>query len=303
MIAAGVDLGGTKIETQIFDASWSVVHRQRVETPKTYDALVAALAAQIDWATAHAGTAIPIGIGAAGLLNPDTGLAVTANICASGRPLQHDIEAAAGRSILYMNDCRALALSEAIFGAGRGHSVVAGLILGTGVGGGLAIDGHLMPSGRSTSGEFGHTSAPAHLVAAHNLPILRCGCGRMGCIETLISGPGLERVAKTITGQTMTTHDVAVQRHADLKVAEVWEVWVSLVADLILTLSRTADPDCVVIGGGLSQMDGMAEAISAALSNEQFDDFAVPQIVIAQGGDTSGARGAAYAATQGVAHD
>lgn len=300
MTSAGIDLGGTKIETQIFDANWSKVNSQRVPTPKDYDDLVQVLADQIRWAEAQGGAGLPIGIGAAGLLNPRNGLAVTANICADGRPLLLDIEAAVGRSVHYMNDCRALVLSEATFGAGRGHRTVAGLILGTGVGGGLTVDGQLLPSGRQTSGEFGHTSAPAHLVAEHGLPIWRCGCGRMGCIETLIAGSGLERIAALTTGKTMTTHEVAAARHNSDAVAQAWDIWIALVSDLLITLARTADPDCIVIGGGLSQIDGLASDLTEALRDTQFAGFDIPQIAIAQGGDSSGARGAAYAAAMGV---
>ena len=302
MIAAGIDLGGTKIETQLFDETWGKVASQRVATPKSYEALVTALADQIAWAQANAGQSVPIGIGAAGLLNPRTGLAVTANICADGKPFLADIEAAVGRKVHYMNDCRALVLSEATFGAGRGHHTVAGLILGTGVGGGLTIDGQLMPSGRQTSGEFGHTSAPAHLVDAYGLPVVKCGCGRMGCIETLIAGAGLERIAHTVTGKPWTTRDIATRRSTDNDAAKAWAIWVDLVADLIVTLSRTSDPDCVVIGGGLSQMDGLADDLTQAVRRDQFADFGVPSILIAEGGDTSGARGAAYAAVQQVSH-
>ncbi len=302
MIAAGIDLGGTKIETQLFDASWTKCASQRVETPKDYDALVAALADQIRWAEAQAGAGIPIGIGAAGLLNPATGLAVTANICADGRPLLADVQTAVGRDVLYMNDCRALVLSEAVFGAGRKQRNVAGLILGTGVGGGLTLDGQLLPSGRQTGGEFGHTSAPAHLVVDHGLPILRCGCGRMGCIETLIAGPGMEKIAKHVTGTDMSTRDVAQRRTTDADAAKVWDIWTRLVADLIVTLQRTCDPDCVVIGGGLSQIDGLVAGLTQLISADQFAGFDVPQICIAQGGDTSGARGAAYAAFSGATH-
>ena len=299
MIAAGIDLGGTKIETQIFDASWQVVGRQRVSTPKDYEALVNALGDQVRFVKANASKDIPIGIGAAGLLNPDTGLAVTANICADGRPLLADVENNTGRKLHYLNDCRALVLSETRFGAGIGKRSVAGLILGTGVGGGLAIDGHLVPSGRQVSGEFGHTSAPAHLVVEHSLPVVKCGCGRMGCIETLIAGPGLVRLAKSLTGQDLTTHQINETRDSNSAAKAAWDVWILLVADLIMTLNRTSDPDVVVIGGGLSQMDGLTDALTRTLKAEQFVGFDVPEIRIAQGGSSSGARGAAYAAIQG----
>lgn len=297
MIAAGIDLGGTKIETQIFDAQWECVARRRVPTPKAYPALVAALADEVRWVKSHGD--IPVGIGAAGLVNPATGLALTANLCAFGEPLPADVARAAGAEITFMNDCRALVLSEAVFGAGRGYRVVAGLILGTGVGGGFATDGVLHPSGREISGEFGHMAAPAHLVVQHDLPIVRCGCGQMGCIETLIAGPGLERIGAAKLGREITTREISETRHSDAAVQEVWDIWVSLVAELLNTVSRVSDPDVVVIGGGLSQMPQVADALQDALEAVQFAGFETAKIAIAQGGDSSGARGAAYNALHG----
>ena len=136
MIAAGIDLGGTKIEAQLFDAGWQRVTARRIATPADYPTLVGAVADQIAWAEAQGGAGIAVGIAAAGLVNPATGLALTANLPASGKPFPADIAAAAGRPVTYVNDCRAQALSEARFGAGRGFATVLGLNLGTGLAGG-----------------------------------------------------------------------------------------------------------------------------------------------------------------------
>ena len=198
MNAIGIDLGGTKMEAQVFDDAWSVAARRRRDTPKDYAELVTELADLIRWADAQTSGTVPVGIGAAGLVNPKTGLALTANLVATGQPFPADIARTVERPVTYVNDCRALALSEAIFGQGKGRRTVMALILGTGVGGGIAVDGSILQGPTHTGGEFGHTSAPAHLVAKHDLPIWRCGCGRMGCIETYIAGPGLARLAKHI---------------------------------------------------------------------------------------------------------
>lgn len=296
MIAAGIDLGGTKIEAQIFDADWRVVDRKRVATPKDYVGLVTEIAALITWVDTMAAAPLPVGIGAAGLIHPVTGLALTANICAGGHALPDDINNSVGRGVIYINDCRAMALSEAVFGAGIGHKTVMSLILGTGIGGGIAVDGKLHAGPTQTGGEFGHTSASAALVCARDLPVWPCGCGRMGCIETYIAGPGLERLAETITGVAMTTQDVAAQR--DGAASDVWAVWCAFTADLLRNLIMTADPDVIVLGGGLSNIDGVCGALAQATKDAQIGDFTVPPIVLAQGGDTSGARGAAYAAWQ-----
>lgn len=296
MNAIGIDLGGTKMEAQVFDDAWSVAVRRRRETPKDYADLVTELADLIRWADAQTSGTVPVGIGAAGLVNPKTGLALTANLVATGQLFPADIACTIGRPVTYMNDCRALALSEAVFGQGKGRRTVMALILGTGVGGGIAVDGAILQGPTHTGGEFGHTSAPAHLVAKHDLPIWRCGCGRMGCIETYIAGPGLVRLAKHILGTDLTTVEIAARRNIDT--GPVWQVWCDFSADLLHSLTLTADPDLIVLGGGLTHIDRLVEDLSAAARRAQIGDFAVPEIVLAQGGETSGARGAAYAAWQ-----
>jgi N-acetylglucosamine kinase len=296
MNAIGIDLGGTKMEAQVFDDAWSVAVRRRLDTPKDYADLVTELADLIRWADAQTSGTVPVGIGAAGLVNPKTGLALTANLVATGQLFPADIACTIGRPVTYMNDCRALALSEAIFGQGKGRRTVMALILGTGVGGGIAVDGAILQGPTHTGGEFGHTSAPAHLVAKHDLPIWRCGCGRMGCIETYIAGPGLVRLAKHILGTDLTTVEIAARRNIDT--GPVWQVWCDFSADLLHSLTLTADPDLIVLGGGLTHIDRLVEDLSAAARRAQIGDFAVPEIVLAQGGETSGARGAAYAAWQ-----
>ena len=298
MIAVGIDLGGTKIEAQIFDAGWACVDRRRIDTPQDYLAIVAAMADQIAWADTRSGKTLPVGVGAAGLVRPVTGRAYTANLDAMDRPLPADIASAAGRAITYINDCRALALSEAVFGAGRGKSPVAGLILGTGVGGGLAIDGRLAPGFAAVGGEFGHFTASAHLISQHDLPIVQCGCGRWACTETLVSGPGLTRLAQRFVGQDMTPEQLVSARLSSPKAAQAWQVWCDLVADLLITLVFTCDPAAIVIGGGLSKIPHLIKDLNAPLQRAQLPGFAIPELLLAQGGDASGARGAAYAAYQ-----
>ncbi len=298
MIAVGLDLGGTKIEAQIFDANWRMLDRSRVATPTDYDGLVAAIAAQIRWAQDSAGSTLPVGVSAAGLINAETGLALTANLPATGRPLPADIARAAGRPVTFVNDCRAFTLSEAIFGAAKGERAVAGLILGTGSGGGFAFDGVLLRGGAGIGGEFGHSYAPAHLVVAHGLPIMRCGCGREGCIETLVSGPGLSRIAKALTGKTLTPPEIAQGKADDAGLAKVWSVWCALVAEMVMNLTLLAAPQIVVLGGGLSRIEGVIGDLQGALSAAALGDFPVPRLVLAEGGDASGARGAAFAAWQ-----
>lgn len=298
MIAAGIDLGGTKIELQLFDNEWQLASRKRVDTPQDYDALVGALADIVRWADSEAGTSIPVGIGAAGLLNPETELALTANLCATGKPLKLDVEKAVGRAITYVNDCRALALSEAVFGVGKDAETVLALILGTGVGGGVSVNGSILSGPTQTGGEFGHMASPAHLLQKYNLPAVQCGCGRVGCVETYISGRGMTRLAKAIMGEDLKPPQIVERKATDAKAMQVWEIWSALTAELLCNLTLAIDPDVIILGGGLSKIEGLTDILQSQAQKAQLGDFGIPPIRLAQGGDASGARGAAYAAYQ-----
>jgi predicted NBD/HSP70 family sugar kinase len=299
VIAAGIDLGGTKAEAQLFAPDWSVVERRRVDTPTDYAALVAAMAGLIAWARAER-SGLPVGLCSAGLVNPATGRALTANLPATGRPFPADLAAACGGPLAYLNDCRAFTLSEARFGAGRGASRVAGLVLGTGVAGGFALGGRLSEGPAGLGGEFGHLPAPAHLVARHGLPLKECGCGRTGCIETFASGPGMRRISEALTGTARSSQEIAAARGTDPEAARVWAAWLDFVAELVVALSFTLDPDLVVLGGGLGTVAGLAEELDAAVERASFAGFSRPALAPAEGGDASGARGAAWAAWQEV---
>lgn len=293
MIAIGLDIGGTKIETQCFGADWSVSAAHRVDTPRDYPGLIDVIAAQIAH-VAKDDPLMPVGIGCAGLLNPETGEAFTANLPATGHKLIDDICAKVPQRAVWINDCRAMTLSEAVFGAGRDGQTVVGLILGTGIGGGVAVGGSLLPGWSGTGGEFGHVSAPAHLVQEHGLPVFACGCGRQGCIETYIAGPGLARLVQSLTGLSLTPAEIAQQRANVPEVGHAWSVWCDLVADLIVTIMHNVDPDIVVLGGGLSKIPGVTGDVQSAVARIQFSGYRVPAIRLAEGGDASGARGAAF---------
>ncbi|MDG1432032.1 MAG: ROK family protein [Paracoccaceae bacterium] len=302
MIAfAGIDLGGTKSEAQLFDANWRLIDKQRVATPDSYQSLVKTVADQVKWSLERAGQAIPVGIGAPGLVD-DEGKTFTANLPAKGKPFPADIAKAAGHSITYVNDCRALALSEAAFGAGQGYSTVMSLIIGTGVGGGVVFDGHLRSGPSSCGGEFGHMAASAAAVGPHGLQIHQCGCGRIGCVETYIAGPGLVRLAQEMTGKDMTAEEIGRTKDQTGPAQDVWNVWLDVTADLLLTLIQAVDPDIIVLGGGLSKISNVTADLTERLSKKQISGFGLPSIVVASGGDASGARGAALAAAQENGH-
>jgi len=300
MIAAGIDLGGTKIEAQVFAADWSLVARRRWPTPKAYPALVAAMAEAIRWCESH-GTA-PVGISAAGLINPATGLALTSNLSATGKPFPADIARAAGRPVAWINDCRALTLSEATLGAAKGADPAVGLILGTGVAGGVVTGGRLLPSPAQTGGEFGHFPLAAAPVVRHTLPILTCGCGRQGCVETYLSAPGLARIAARLTGEDDGPETIVAERATTPAFARAWDIWLDLATEFLVTLCLTIDPQVIVIGGGLSRAPGLTEDLTRCLGKATLGGFPIPAIRLAEGGDASGARGAALHALNEAAH-
>lgn len=300
MIAAGIDLGGTKIEAQVFAPDWSLLARHRWPTPKDYPALVAALVEAIRWVETHGNS--PVGISAAGLIHPQTGLALTSNLSATGKPFPADIAHAAGRKIAWINDCRALTLSEAILGAAKQADPAVGLILGTGVAGGVVSGGHLLPSPAATGGEFGHFPLAAAPITAHNLPILTCGCGRQGCVETYLSAPGLARIATHLTGAQHSPETIVADRAATPAFAMAWDIWLDLATEFLVTLCLTIDPQVIVLGGGLSRAPGLTDDLTRALTKASLGGFPIPAIRLAEGGDASGARGAALHALNEASH-
>ena len=300
-ISAGIDLGGTKIEAQVFAPDWSLAARQGWPTPNAYPALVAAMVTAIRWCESH-GANLPIGISAAGLINPRTGLALTSNLPATGKPFPEDIAKAAQRKISWINDCRALTLSEATLGAARGADPAIGLILGTGVAGGVVTGGKLLPSPAATGGEFGHFPLAAAPITAHGLPILPCGCGRLGCAETYLSAPGLARIATHLTGQTHSPETVVAARAESPRFAQAWDIWLDLATDFLVTLLLTIDPQVIVLGGGLSRAPGLTDDLTRRLTQATLKGFPIPAIRLAEGGDASGARGAALHALNEARH-
>jgi N-acetylglucosamine kinase len=302
LLAAGIDLGGTKIEAQIFDSGWNRVTSQRIATPSDYPALVDATVGLIAWIEAQC-LGLPIGIAAAGLVNPRTGLTLAVNLAAHFKPFPADIAAKSARPVLYMNDSRAQALSEARFGAGRGYVSVLTLNFGTGLSGGYVSEGHLLPGPSGLAGEFGHFALPAPLMQTHALPVLPCGCGRSGCTETLLSGPGLSRIVAHRTGRQLSALEIVSDMAKDADLAVCWQIWCELVGDLIHTLCLTLDPACIVLGGGLSRAPGLIADLTRTATAAALPGYGPPPILLAEGGDATGARGAALAAFLKEHHD
>ena len=290
----GIDLGGTKIEAQKFDANWNVADKRRIDTPTTYHELIAAMADQILWLQ-EGNPNLPVGIAAAGLENPTNGNWVSANLPANGMPFVQDVAKASGGQQTWLNDCRAFTLAEVIFGSGQSKGTIVGLVLGTGIAGGVSIDGALINHGDGQSGEFGHMPISGAIIAAHSLPIIKCGCGRFGCYETYGSGPGMERLAENLLGRDLTSREIALSR-ANPEISHIWEIWCEINAALILTIVTMIDPRLIVLGGGLSNILGIIEDLESALERSTWREFTFPFIRLGTRGETAAALGAAYAA-------
>jgi predicted NBD/HSP70 family sugar kinase len=258
----GVDLGGTKIEAIALDGGREVF-RRRIATPRgDYAATLLAIRSLVDEAGEGS-----VGIGIPGALSRVTGLVKNANSTwLIGRPLKQDLEQILGREIRVENDANCFALSEALDGAGRGASVVFGVILGTGVGGGIVVDGKLLVGANAIAGEWGHNPLPSPTQA--DFPLRNCYCGRAGCIETYLCGPALER-------------------DGDLALYE------ERLARSLATVVNILDPDVVVLGGGVSNIDHLYEAVPRLWRRHIFSDQVATRLARNAHGDSSGVRGAA----------
>jgi len=295
----GMDVGGTKIESCLFDEQFRPLERRRVDTAcATYAELLDRIVREARWLDARAGRPVDLGIGLPGLVDHATGRAMTSNLPATGRPLREDLLARLGRSVAMANDCKCFALSEANGGAGEGADTILGLILGTGVGGGVARHGRLVLGHNDLPGELGHLGIPARCVARWGLPVLACGCGREGCYETLVSGPGMVRLASRHGGTDRSPPQIAeLARAGDPGMAAAMREWLGLLAELMHTAQCTIDMDCVVMGGGLSRIPGLAQMLADTYGAHQMAGRPT-RFAAARFGDASGTRGAAMLLTR-----
>ena len=272
----GVDLGGTKIEGAALDAAGRIVHRVRTPTPMgQYEATVAAIVDIVKSLETKAGVRGSVGVGTPGARSLIDGRIKNANsTCLNGRPLKEDLERALDREIRMANDANCFALSEAVDGAARGASVVFGVILGTGVGAGVVVDGRILTGANAIAGEWGHNPLP--LPEAEDLPLPDCYCGRKGCIETYLSGPAL-----------------AIQAAA-LGERRALEIYERRLARSLAGVINLLDPDVIVLGGGLSNVQRLYDEVPALCKEYVFSDDIRTRIVPPMHGDSSGVRGAAW---------
>jgi fructokinase len=295
-VRIGIDLGGTKIEALAIDDGGRELARKRIAAPaRDYALTIAAVRDLVADIEAGLGVRARVGIGTPGAVSPATGLIKNANSTQlNGRPLVADLGAALGREVRVANDADCFALSEASDGAGAGRRVVFGVILGTGVGGGLVVDGVLRVGPNAITGEWGHNELPSRSEAS--LPDTACYCGRRRCIETYVSGPALAADHARVGGGAADAdarHVVTLARAGDAAAKATLERYCRRLASALATVINVVDPDVVVLGGGLSQVDEIYAALPR-LFGEVFSDRCDTPVVRNRHGDASGVRGAAW---------
>ncbi|MDT8999078.1 ROK family protein [Paucibacter sp. APW11] len=296
----GIDVGGSKIELVAYDTALQPLWRKRIATPsESFEAFCAALCGLVDEADAQLGQCAPLGIGLPGLADPQTGLQLSSNVPAlRGQPAQTTLAARLDRRIAFGNDCQCFALSEAHGGAAAGYRSMFGAILGTGAGGGFCREGRLNAGRQGVAGEWGHWSLPAKLALRHELPVWLCGCGLMGCLECYVSGRGMARLYQHIAGsaaepEAQVPRIVALAESGDALATRTLACYLDLLGYGLASLVLALDPEVIVLGGGLSQLGLLYEALPAAIANHLFGAFKAPPILPPLYGDAAGTRGAA----------
>ena len=295
----GIDLGGTKIETIALDDTTTGANatllRHRVPTPVgDYPGILNAVAELVSFAERETGQTGTVGIATPGAISPTTGLLKNSNSTVlNGKPLDHDLEARLGRPIRMENDANCLALSEAVDGVAANARVVFGVILGTGVGGGIVINRQVHVGRNKVAGEWGHNPLPWS--RGDELPGPDCYCGKRGCIETFLSGSGMTRDYHARCGQQRTAVAIAEAAAGGDSVAnECLDIYVDRLARSLASIVNVLDPDAIVLAGGLSNLTCLYPALPALLKTYTFSTDVGTPIVRAVHEDSSGVRGAAW---------
>lgn len=291
----GVDLGGTKIEIIALDRSGSELLRRRIATPQgDYRATIGAVAGLVEQVENEQGQRGTLGIGIPGAESLASGLIKNANsTCLIGQPLRRDLQGLLQRRVRLANDANCFALSEAIDGSGRDAEIVFGVILGTGVGGGIVVNQHVLTGANAITGEWGHNPLP--LPTADDLPLPACYCGRAGCIETYLSGPGLVADHFRHYGQTLPAAEIDARASAgDSSCEATLQRYENRLGRALAGVINILDPQVIVLGGGLSKMTRLYRNLPECCGRHVFSDVFYTKIVPPQHGDSSGVRGAAW---------
>lgn len=293
----GVDLGGTKIEAAVVAADNRILWRERVATPSgDYHGTLHAIHALVERAVAEnrLSADLPVGIGVPGSQSPRTGLMRGCNsVALNDKPLLHDLQVALARPVKLANDADCFALSEACAGVGREAGTVFGAILGTGVGGGIVIRQQLLSGPNHNAGEWGHNAMPGDSVQGRT--VRRCFCGRENCIETWLSGTGLGNSFREAGLNVQATQaGIELMRKNDPLAQAVWRDYVQLLARALSVVINIIDPDVVVLGGGVSNVDELYRDVPALWEQWIFSDVVRTRLLKAECGDSSGVIGAAW---------
>ena len=293
----GIDLGGTKIEIALVDAMHGVVYKDRVPTPQhSYNAILDAISALVVKTVSQQKIERPssIGIGIPGCLDPATQLVRGSNtVVMNGKPLQVDLQQRLGLQIHLQNDANCLAVSEAVDGAAKGCSVVFAVIIGTGCGGGIAIDGKAWTGKNAIAGEWGHNPLP--WPSADEIQVAPCWCGQVGCQETWISGTAFALDHARQTGERIKGEQIiAKMRAGDLAAQESFGRYVNRLARALASVMNVLDPDAIVLGGGMSNVDEIYQALPSEIIRYTFTKPIATPVLKAMHGDSSGVRGAAW---------
>ena len=291
----GVDLGGTKIEIIALDDAGKELLRRRVPSPKgDYAAALQAIATLVNEAEAELGQRSSLGIGTPGAISRATGRIKNSNSThLIGQPIVQDLEVLLQRSIKISNDANCFALSEAVDGAAVGAEVVFGVILGTGAGAGIVVNGHILTGPNGIAGEWGHNPLP--WPEPHELPGLPCYCGKHGCIETFLSGPGMKKLHQGETGESLNPEEI-VQRagQGDAACERSLQAYEHRLARSLAHVINILDPDVIVLGGGMSNIERLYANVPKLWGRWVFSDRVDTRLVKHGFGDSSGVRGAAW---------
>ena len=293
-VRIGIDWGGTKIEALAMNAQNRELCRRRIPTPRhDYEGSIRAAAELVASIEREVGATGPIGVGIPGTIVAATGLVKNANSTwLSGRPLEKDLSFALGREVRCVNDANCLALSEAIDGAAAGHAVVFAAILGTGCGAGIALDGRMHCGPNGLAGEWGHNPLP--WPQPDEYPGDLCYCGQRGCIEGWLSGPALEEDYRRVCGSALSGPEIVAAADArEPEAVAALNRYEDRLARALAHVVNLLDPDIVVLGGGLSQIDRLYRNVPAKIGAWSFGKSAATPVVRAKHGDSSGVRGAA----------
>ena len=291
----GIDLGGTKTEGILIDEKGQELARKRIKTEKNYDGTISGIISIVKKFETDFGNSKSIGIGMPGAVSSDSALVKNANsIWLNGKPFKKDLEKILDRKVNLNNDANCFALSEAVDGAGKGHSVVFGVIIGTGTGGGISVNQKVLAGKNNIAGEWGHVSLPNRSDDEKKY-VEQCYCKKNGCIETYVSGPGFANCFNIKHKTNYNSHDILEEFNNNEKRAiKALDNYIDYLARGLSLVCNILDPDIIILGGGMSNISYIYDNINTSLKKYIFSDTFDTKVVKNLHGDSGGVRGAAW---------